>query len=123
MAKVDSKHFENDKAYVQGMSDGVEMVKALFEMSTDERQEKFGHFLVAEILDNFDFIQIRERMESLNKYYIIRGIVANDQVKRCVVESDRLSFKPDEVLINAFLNCHKDKNINFAIVEEIFVRE
>lgn len=121
---MDSKHFDNDITYIQGLSDGVEMVKALFEMSTDERLEKFGYILVAEVLSNFDFIQIKEQLESLKMYYIIRGIrVENNQVKRCVVESDRLTFKPDEVLINAFLNCHKEKNISFVTIEEVYTRE
>lgn len=123
MAKVDKGHFDRDDAYTNGFSDAIDMVKKLYEFSNLERYEKFGYDHVSNILEELDFSEIRDRMESLNKYYIIRGVVANDQVKRCVVESDRLSFKPDDVLINAFLNLHKDKNISFAIVEEIFVRE
>jgi hypothetical protein len=124
MAKVDKKHFDTDQAYTQGLSDGVEMVKSIFEMTTDERQERFGYPLVAEVLDHFDFIQIRERMERLSRMYIIRGIKVDDNgFKHVVVESDRLSIKPDEVLINAFLNCHREKHITFACVEEIYVKE
>lgn len=124
MAKVDKGHFDRDDAYTNGFSDGVDMIKKICEMTTDEREEKFGYQLIGSILASYDFSEIRERMESLKKYYIIRGI-KDDYIgkKVCVVESDRLSLKPDEILINAFLNCHKDKKISFACVEEIYVKE
>lgn len=123
MAKVDKGHFDRDDAYTNGFSDAIDMVKKLYEFSNLERYEKFGYDHVSNILEELDFSEIRDRMESVKKYYLIRGIVAYDQVKRCVVESDRLSFKPDEILVNAFLNCHKDKKITFACVEEIYVKE
>ena len=124
MAKVDKKHFENDKAYCQGMEDMYDMIKAIFEMSVDDRVEKFGKANISMILDEYDFQQIKERLETLKTYYIIRGIKGDDNgYKKVVVESDRLTFRPDEVLINAFLNCHKNKNISFAVVETIYVRE
>lgn len=113
-----------DVDYIAGLEDGASMIKSIFAMTPEEREEKFGYTLVANILDVYDVIEIRERLETLNKYYIIRGIKVSDTgFKRVVVESDRLSFKPDEVLITAFLNCHKDKHITFATVEEIYVRE
>lgn len=124
MAKVDKKHFENDKAYCQGMEDMYDMIKSIFEMSVDDRVEKFGKANISMILDEYDFQQIKERLETLKTYYIIRGIKVDDNgYKKVVVESDRLTFRPDEVLINAFLNCHKNKNISFAAVETIYVRE
>lgn len=110
--------------YIQGLEDGIGLVKALYSLSIDERLDRFEEHQVPTILDKYDFAQIKERLETLNKYYVIRGIREEcDGVKRCVVESDRLSFKPDDVLINAFLNCHKEKKISFVSVETIYVRE
>ena len=124
MAKVEKGHFDKDSAYINGLSDGVDMIKAIFEMSVDDRVEKFGKANISQILDEYDFQQIKDRLETLKKYYIIRGInVDKYGYKKVVVESDRLSVEPDEVLINAFLNCHKDKNITFAVKEQIYVRE
>jgi hypothetical protein len=124
MAKVDKKHFENDKAYCQGMEDMYDMIKAIFEMSVDDRVEKVGKANISMILDEYDFQQIKEHLETLNKYYIIRGIKVDDNgYKHVVVESDRLSCRPDEILINAFLNCHKNKHLTFATTETIYVRE
>lgn len=124
MAKTEPWHFDRDNAYINGFVDAVEMIKKLYSLSIDERLDKFEEHQVPTILDKYDFAQIRERLETLNKYYIIRGIRVNDEgFKKVVAESDKLSLKPDEVLINAFLNYHKNKNVSFAIVEEIFVRE
>lgn len=124
MAKVEKGHFDKDSAYINGLSDGVGMVKTIFEMSIEERMERFGKANISMILDEYDFQQIKEHLETLKTYFIIRGIrVDDDGYKKVVVESDRLTFRPDEVLINAFLNCHKNKNISFAAVETIYVRE
>lgn len=124
MAKIETGHFNNDKLYVQGLEDGVNMIKAIFELSIDERMERFGKANISQILDEYDFQQIKERLETLKKYYILRGIrVEPNDIKRVVVESDRLTIKPDEILINAFLNCHRAKNISFTCVEEIYVKE
>lgn len=124
MAKVEKGHFDKDSAYINGLSDGVGMVKTIFEMSIEERMERFGKANISMILDEYDFQQIKEHLETLKTYFIIRGIRVDDNgYKKVVVESDRLTFRPDEVLINAFLNCHKNKNISFAAVETIYVRE
>lgn len=110
--------------YIQGLEDGIGLVKTLFSLSLDERLDKFGEHQVATILDRYDFTEIKERLETLSKYYVIRGIREEcDGVKKCVVESDRLTMKPDDVLINAFLNCHKKRNISFVSVETIYIRE
>lgn len=124
MAKVEKGHFDKDSAYINGLSDGVDMIKSIFEMSIEERMGRFGKANISQILDEYDFQQIKERLETLKTYFIIRGIRVDDYgYKKVVVESDRLTFRPDEVLINAFLNCHKNKNISFAAVETIYVRE
>jgi len=48
-----------DENYIQGVEDGVNMIKAIFECSVSRRKEIFGETNVASILDRFDFIQIR----------------------------------------------------------------
>ena len=60
MAKVDKHHFDDDMTFVNGMECGVNMVKAIFEMSVGERINTFGTSDVASILDKFDFAQIKE---------------------------------------------------------------
>ena len=60
MAKVNKDHFKEDQAFVNGMECGVNMVKAIFEMPTYEREKKFFETDVARILDKFDFSQIKE---------------------------------------------------------------
>ena len=55
----ENRSFEIDSAYIQGLEDGVNMIKAIFECSTSRRKEIFGETNVASILDRFDFIQIR----------------------------------------------------------------
>ena len=114
-----------DKAYVQGLEDMYNTIKAIFEMSHEARSEKFGSPYVASIMNEHDFVEVFEEMNNPIKVkYIIRGIKVNDyNQKRVVVESGQLDFKPDEVLVNAFLNCHKDKGVSFATIEEIYVRE
>ena len=125
MAKVDKKHFENDEAYINGMEHMYDIIKRILELSLEERTSRFGSPNLPTILDKFDFAQLRERMvERIEKKYVIRGITINDyHQKKVAVESDPLDIKPDETLINAFLNCHKNKNISFAVVETIYVRE
>lgn len=124
MAKIDKGHFDKDSLYTQGLEDMYSLIKSVFELSIDDRVERFGMANISKILDTFDFQQIKERMESLCKYYVLRGIYVDAYgYKKVVVESERLSIKPDEVLINAFLNCHRDKNISFTCVEEIYVKE
>ena len=113
-----------DTDYIQGLEDGVNIVKSIYELTVDERIKRFGDFSVPDILDKFDFQQIREKMvERLEKKYVIRGITINDyHQKKVAVESDPLDIKPDETLVNAFLNCHKDKHLAFAVIEEIWIR-
>lgn len=123
---------ELDNNYFNGMEDGVLMVKRLFEFTPDERYQYFGDVLVANILDKFDFQKIHEILSTiknepekeLHSYYIIRGIrVREDGVKKVVAESDKLTMKPDELLINVFMNANKHRNISFSCVEKIYVLE
>ena len=115
---------DEQNSYVQGLEDMYNIIKSILELPSDKRQERFGAVLIADIMDKFDFQQIRELMvERLEKKYVIRGIKENDYgQKKVAVESDPLSVEPDEILINAFLNCHKDKHIQFAVVETIYTR-
>ena len=55
-----NRSFEIDSAYIQGLEDGVNMVKAIYECSTGQRKEIFGETEVARILDKFDFAELRE---------------------------------------------------------------
>lgn len=64
MAKVDKHHFDSDKAFIDGLEAGVNMVKGIFELSIHERINKFGMTDVASILDTFDFAQIKNLLEA-----------------------------------------------------------
>ena len=114
-----------DESYINGLEDMYNIIKSIYELTIDRRMQIFGEDTVPAILDKFDFQQIREKMvERIVVRYVIRGISVNDyNQKRVVVESEPLTIKPDEILVNAFLNCHKDKNIKFATVEEIYIKE
>lgn len=122
MAKVDKKHFEIDEAYINGMEHMYNIIKSILELPSDKRQERFGAVLIANIMDKFDFQQIREIMvERLEKRYIIRGIKVNEyNQKRVVAESGQLKFPPDEEMVSAFMDCHED--VMFATVAEIYVK-
>ena len=111
----------DDRQYVDGMETGVELVKRIFEIGIEERVKRFGTNDVATILDRYDFAELFDRMDCLNKYYIIRGIKDSHIRKDVVAESGRLKFPPDKTMIKAFMNVHKDAD--FAVVEEIFVKE
>lgn len=112
-------------SYIQGQEDMYNTLKAIYELTFDEREKRFGETAISYILDKFDFHEVYEKMNNpIEVKYIIRGIKVNDyNQKRVVVESEPLTIKPDEMLVNAFLNCHKDKNIKFATVEEIYIKE
>lgn len=114
-----------DKAYVQGLEDMYNTIKAIFELTSGERCKRFDTYSIPFILGKFDFYEVYEKMHNpIEVKYVIRGISVNDyNQKKVVVESEPLTIKPDEMLVNAFLNCHKDKNIKFATVEEIYIKE
>ena len=61
--RVDKHHFDTDKAFVDGMECGVNMVKGIFELTVSERINRFGMTDVASILDSFDFAQIKELLK------------------------------------------------------------
>jgi len=114
-----------DESFINGMEEMFNVIKECFELSPEERKERFGETMVAHIMDKHDFLEVYDRMTNpIEVKYVIRGIMVNDYgQKKVVVESDPLTFKPDELLVNAFLNCHKKKNIAFAAVEEIYVKK
>lgn len=111
----------DDRQYIDGMEMGVDLVKRIYELTADERIEKFGATSVPEILDTFDFAELFERMNGLNKYFVIRGIKDTKIRKEVIAESGRLKFPPDETMIMAFMNIHKEAD--FAVVEEIYAKE
>lgn len=111
-----------DSDYIQGMEDFYNIIKAIYELTYEERIRTFGVSHVSRIIDKFDFQQIREKMvDPVKKYYVIRGISVDDNgFKHVGAESGRLKFPPDDDMINAFMQIHK--NISFATVEEIYTR-
>lgn len=64
MAKVSTHHFDEDRAFVNGMEAGVLMIKQIFEMTVNQRINKFGMSDVASIIDTFDFAQIKNLLEA-----------------------------------------------------------
>ena len=130
MARVDKDHFNEDSAYFQGMEDAVTMIKSIFELDKDTRAKYYGSERVSQIIDRFDFSQLHqlyqrqkhEEIKEIRRYYVIRGIqVDKHGYKKVIAESNRLRFVPDEDMINAFLEVNSD--VDFASVEEIFIRE
>lgn len=117
-------------SYIQGLEDGIEIVKAIYSLDRFDRQKYFHETKVSNILNRFDFAQIREivngikheDIREIKKYYIIRGIHINlnNNEKSVVAESIKLAFAPDEEMINTFLAVHTD--VDFAVCEEIYVR-
>ena len=64
MAKVNLTQMKLDASYINGMEHGVNLVKDVFSMTVGERKIVFGESDVAKILDKFDFIQIKNRVET-----------------------------------------------------------
>lgn len=120
-----------DNAYIQGMEDMTNIIKAIFELTTGEREKKFGSVFVADILDKFDFQQIREKMQiqgtmrakETHCYYIIRIVSEDDEgFKKVTAESKRYYSRPTFAEIDRYLTETGDIN-SFAVVEELYVRE
>ena len=118
-----------DNAYIQGMEDFYNIMKAIYSLDRFEREKYFHESKVSNILDKFDFEQIREivngikheDIREIKRYYIIRGIHINKYNEKSVVaESIKLAFAPDEEMIDTFLAVHT--NVDFAVVEEIYTR-
>ena len=116
---------ELDRNYIDGMSDGVLLVRRIFELDRYDRIKLFNESDVAKILDKFDFQQIREILgrpdKELTKYYIIRGIKTSIGNKKVIAESGRLYIEPTDEMIEAFLLNHSESD--FAVTETIYTRE
>ena len=90
---------DSNVEYYNGMEVGVQIVKDILALSSQEREERFGKSDVAAILDDFDFEQMRNIMSKeivLSKRYVIRAI-RNDAVtfkKRVVGESLKYTEYP-----------------------------
>lgn len=105
--------------YVQGMEDMYNIVKALYELPVDERVAKYRTSDVAQIIDRFNFAQLRTMHErKLQKYYVIRAIKATTCSKEVIAESIKLEFPPTDDMIKDFLSQHTDAS--FAVVEYIY---
>lgn len=107
--------------YTQGMEDGVILVKQIFELSQVERVNKFGSRNVADILDKFDFIQIKEKLageEVCTVYYVIRVFTEKGYVLHT---SERMKIQPTSEIVLDYIMRYP--GAEFAKVETLFVRE
>lgn len=112
-----------DSDYLNGVEDGVVIVKELYELSTKDRIGLFATSEVATILDNFSIMDIKDRLKNgfeLKKYKVIRGIRDEGTKLKVVVESARFSEVTEDMVLN-FLE--SNDNVDFADVKEIYVRE
>lgn len=115
----------SDKSYVDGLEQGIEIVKAILSLDVDTRKAKFGSSDIATILDRFDFAQLNEMVEAkeekeLKQYYVIRGIRQDPYKKVVVFESPKLKYEPDKEMIEKYLNFD---TADFVVVEAIYVME
>ena len=67
MAKTDLAMLKDDMTYISGMEEGVEIVKAIFALTAQERKDRFGTSDVANILDKFDFVQCQNILSRKRK--------------------------------------------------------
>jgi hypothetical protein len=126
---TDELRMELEKNYVDGLSDGVNMVHRILELDMNERKKHFGDYDVSVILDKFDFQQLHEILskpelkpdKELKKYYIIRGIKTSIGNKKAIAESGRLYIEPTDEMIEAFLLNHSEAD--FAVIQPIYTRE
>ena len=124
-----------DKDYIDGLEDGINLVKQIYELSVSQRKKMFGSETVPDILDRFDFAQINTILESkqptkeLKCFYIIRGIkVDKNGYKKVTVESERYKYNPSWDVIDSFMKYHtlpidNIPQVDFATVECIWVYE
>lgn len=112
-----------DVNYINGLEDGFDLVKRVYELSEKDRKLLFGHTDVATIMDKYDVIDIRLKLQSgfvMNEYSVIRGIKDYGDKIKVVVESARFKvITPD--MVEHFLETNG--NVDFADVKKIYVRE
>lgn len=112
------------EGYYEGMEIGVQIVKDILSLSTHERMERFGKTDITQILDDFDFTQLKDLMAKeivLNKRYVIRGIVDRGTEKKVISESIKYKMYPSDDMILEFWSTCPDAT--FIVVEEIYIRE
>lgn len=113
----------NDQNYIDGIEDGILMVKNIFSLSREERVRLFGDANVATILDTYEFPRLREimnRIEICNKYYVIRGVKETGVKKTVVAESMLQDTYPTMDEIHLFMRMHRE--VDFASVEIVYKR-
>ena len=123
LARVGYERRVMDSDYLNGVEDGVVIVKELYELSTKDRIGLFATSEVATILDNFSIMDIKDRLMNgfeLKKYKVIRGIRDEGTKLKVVVESARFSEVTEDMVLR-FLE--SNDNVDFADVKEIYVRE
>ena len=119
-----------DNDYIDGFEDGVLLIKNILSLSVEERLRRFRSADISNILDRFDFQQIKELYNTpadkeLKVYYVIRGIQTNGLLKRVTVESERYEYFPSPNTIEQFIRTNnlQTKLVDFATVEHIYVYE
>ena len=122
--KPDLTQMKDDMTYINGIEQGIEIVKSIFSLSKDDRKERFGSTDIATILDSFDFVQIQNEMSrerKLVKHYVLRGIHNTGCKKEVVWESQWLEGKPSDAMILEYLCTNEEAD--FAVLEEVYTAE
>lgn len=101
--------------YIQGLEDGVGMVKQIMELSYQRREELFGSRDIGVILNKFDFAQMKEKLSippKIKHYYEL--IIVADK-------STKVSFDtyPTDEHINNLLDMWNAEKI---IINEVCTR-
>ena len=104
--------------YINGMEEGVEMVKKLYEMTSDERKEKFGTTLVSDILDKNDFAQIAEKLKE--KRLVLRWMIRGYDKIGNKFESPWYDVSPSKDMVSAFIDYN---TLEYAQIVSIYVKE
>lgn len=109
--------------YINGLEDGFDLIKRVYELSEQDRKLMFGHTDVASIMDKYDIIDIQLKLQSgfvVSEYYVMRGIKDYGDKIKVVVESNKFKVVTARMLEH-FLELNG--NIDFADVKKIYVRE
>lgn len=105
-------------SYIQGLEDGVGMIKEIYALTSERRKELFGSPVVSEILDKFDFAQLKEKLDipiQVRKIYEITIVCDHNEI---VLEH---SNYPSESFISDLFQVYKD-SANKIIVNEVWKR-
>lgn len=110
--------------YINGLEDGYDLIKRIYELTEQDRELIFGYTDVAKIMDKYDIIDIQLKLQSgfvVSEYYVMRGIKDYGDKIKVVVESSRFKVVTARMLEH-FLELNGNI-IDFADVKKIYVRE